>query len=123
MESKHTKVDMKTGTVIWQNTIACISATCATKHSPVLVSDDQTKVYSTVAFTGGEVVLIWTVYDYSNGSVIGNQYDVSNSSSNVKDMVEQAGYIYLLNEQTAASNTFLTRFDPDTSTFEVIVDS
>ena len=116
--NKFFKLNMNDGTVSWNYYAACNVSPCNIRYSPVLVDEDRGEVYTALAVSDTLEHLLWTVFNYSTGAIVGSRYDLSSVQTDNQDMFQNSGYINIL-YTTSTPETYLARFNQDTAAFEV----
>ena len=108
------KMSMNTGNYEWSNVFACVNP-WTYKESYLIVSKDQSKVYTFIGYSKTTTNVFWTIFDYATGSVIGNRYLGGPKSDGVLSIVESNNYAYVLIKPTGYS--IIAKYDKASDTF------
>jgi hypothetical protein len=116
------KIDLASGIEQWNMKLAC-PGTCTHTENDFILSSDSTEVYAWFRYSDASPAqCIFMTLAYSDGSIIGSRYKLSEACSSNERLIEQSGSIYFQYERTTNGNAVIGTYDKTTSIFGVIYD-
>lgn len=115
------KLSMNSGIEQWSNLFALNASLTEVRVCYVLISKDQSKVYSFIAIKYATFSIFWTVFDFATGSVVGNRYLANINIWDVYAMADTNDFVYVFLSKNP--NTFVCKYEKSTDTFIAYMDS
>jgi hypothetical protein len=117
------KVNLTSGAELWNMKLDCPGNACTHTENDFILSIDNTEVYAWFRYSDANPdQCIFMTLAYSDGSIIGSRYKLSETCALNERLVEQSGSIYFQYERTANGNAIIIAYDKTTSTFGTIYD-
>lgn len=113
----YAKIDLNFLSLAWANLLRCTSGSCVAHNGAILISRDNTKVYSLSTITDNSKTILWLAFTLSSGSVYGSRYITQTDVLNARTIVNIGDYVYIIVGLTTPKSC-LGRYDPNTGKFD-----
>jgi outer membrane protein assembly factor BamB len=114
------KINLTTGVEQWNMKLAC-TGTCTHTENDFILSSDATQVYAWFRYSNASNgQCMFMTFAYSDGSIIGSRYRLSEECTLNERLIEQSGSIYFQYQRAVNGKAIIGAYDKTTSTFGTI---